>query len=234
MITLQNVSRKFGRNDALCDVSFSLEKGKIYGIVGPNGSGKSTTLKLIAGLLFPSKGEVMVNGQKVNRKIAKHVAYLSDLDTFYRGFTVQDMIDFHASQFDDFDHEKVDKLLSFLKLDRYKKLHQLSKGNRARVKLLLVLSRNAPVVLLDEPFSGLDPMVRDTIVEGLLRFIDYENQTVVITTHEVGEMEMLLDEVLLINEGKILSRQSVEVIREREGMSVKEWMKTLCGSEGRE
>ncbi|KOP83559.1 ABC transporter ATP-binding protein [Cytobacillus solani] len=225
MIEFKNISKKYGRYSGLEDVSFTLEKGKIYGLIGPNGSGKSTTLKIIAGLVHPSKGTVLVKGTEVNRRIAKEVAYLSELDIFYQPFKVKDMIDFYASQFEDFRIERANELLTFMKLDPDKKLKQLSKGNRGRLKLVLALARETSVLLLDEPFSGLDPMVRDSIVKGLLSYIDFENQTVVIATHEIDEIEPLLDEVLAIKDGKVIDWKNVENLRETKGLSIIQWMK---------
>lgn len=227
MITFENVTKKYGRDVALDDVSFSLEKGKIYGILGPNGSGKSTTLKMIAGLVFPSSGSVIVNGKKADRSIAREVAYLSELDYFYPNFTVKDMIQFSASQFPDFEMSKAEELLEFMQLDRKKRLKQLSKGNRGRLKLVISLARSTSVLLLDEPFSGLDPMVRESIVKGLLTYIDFEKQTVVIATHDIDEIEMLLDRVIAIQDGKIRAIEDVEELRETRGLSTLEWMKTI-------
>lgn len=227
MIAFEHVTKKYGRETALNDVSFTLEKGKIYGFLGPNGSGKSTTLKMIAGLVFPTSGTVSVNGKKVDRKIAAEIAYLSELDFFYSAFTVQDMINFSASQVSDFDWRKAEELVAFMNLDPTKKLKQLSKGNRARMKLIVTLARNTPILLLDEPFSGLDPMVRESIVKGLLSYIDFENQTVVIATHEVDEIEMLLDEVIAIQHGDIRAVENVEELRETKGLSVLAWMKQV-------
>lgn len=225
MIKVEQVTKKYGREGAVEDLSFSLEKGKIYGFIGPNGSGKSTTLKMIAGLVFPSSGLITVNGKKVNRKIAKEVAYLSELDFFYPSFTVNDMIKFSATQFHDFNMERAGELLTFMKLDPQKKLKQLSKGNRGRLKLVITLARQAPILLLDEPFSGLDPMVRDSIVKGLLSYIDFNEQTVVIATHEIDEIETLLDEIIAIQDGRIVAIENVEELRESKGLSVLEWMK---------
>ncbi|QED48747.1 ABC transporter ATP-binding protein [Cytobacillus dafuensis] len=225
MIEFQNVTKKYGREYGLNDVTYSLEKGKIYGLLGPNGSGKSTTLKLIAGLVHPTSGQVLVNGKLANRKIANEVAYLTELDMFYQPFKVKDMIDFYATQFQDFRIDRANELLQFMKLDKEKNIKQLSKGNRGRLKLVLALAREASVLLLDEPFSGLDPMVRDSIVKGLLSYIDFDNQIVIIATHEIDEIEPLLDEVLAIQDGKIIGRHNVEELREMEGLSIIEWMK---------
>lgn len=225
MIRFQNVTKKYGQEYALHDVSFELEKGKIYGLLGPNGSGKSTSLKMMAGLVQPSSGLVSVNSKKVNRRMAQEVAYLTELDMFYDSFCVMDMVQFTASQFPDFDMNRARELLSFMSLDPTKKIKQLSKGNRGRLKLVVALARRAPVLLLDEPFSGLDPIVRESIVKGLISYVDFEHQTVVIATHEIDEIEALLDEVLIIKSGVILEKRNVELLREDEGLSVVEWMK---------
>lgn len=225
MIQFENVSKKYGREYALKDISFELTKGKIYGLLGPNGSGKSTTLKMMAGLTHPTAGSVLVNGKAADRRIAAEVAYLTELDMFYQSFNVMDMIRFTASQFTDFDMDKAQELLTFMSLDATKKIKQLSKGNRGRLKLVIVLARQTSILLLDEPFSGLDPIVRESIVKGLLSFVDFDHQTVVIATHEIDEIESLLDDVLAMKNGVILERRNVEGLREEEGLSVLEWMK---------
>lgn len=234
MIEFQQVTKKYGGEFGLNDVSFTLEKGKIYGLLGPNGSGKSTTLKLIAGLAHPSSGKVIVDGKIADRKIAREVAYLTELDMFYDPFKVKDMIEFYDSQFPDFRRDRANELLQFMNLEETKKIKQLSKGNRGRLKLVLSLAREAKVLLLDEPFSGLDPMVRESIVKGLLSYLDFENQTVVIATHEIDEIEPLLDEVLALQNGKIIDRHNVEELRASKGMSVIGWMKQTFSQKGGE
>jgi ABC-2 type transport system ATP-binding protein len=232
-VKLRNVSKRYGKDFSLKNVSLTFETGKIYGLLGPNGSGKSTTLKMIAGLVYPNNGTVEVDAEEVTRKICKKVAYLTELDMFYPSFTVGNMIEFYASQFSDFDMEKAENLLIDMKLDRAKKIKQLSKGNRGRLKLVLALSRKTPVLLLDEPFSGLDPMVRDSIVKSLLSYINFDEQTVIIATHEIDEIEPLLDEVIVIFQGDIIGQKNVETLREEEGLSVLEWFKsTMVQMEG--
>ena len=225
-VKLRNVSKRYGKDFSVKNVSLTFETGKIYGLLGPNGSGKSTTLKMIAGLVYPNNGKIEVDAEEVTRKICKKVAYLTELDMFYPSFTVGNMIEFYASQFSDFDMEIAEQLLIDMKLDRAKKIKQLSKGNRGRLKLVLTLSRKSPVLLLDEPFSGLDPMVRDSIVKSLLSYINFEEQTVIIATHEIDEIEPLLDEVIVIFQGDIIGQKNVETLREEEGLSVLEWFKS--------
>ncbi|MDO3662903.1 ABC transporter ATP-binding protein [Bacillus sp. C28GYM-DRY-1] len=225
-INLEHVSKKFGRHTAVNNVSITLSSGRIYGLIGPNGSGKSTTLKMMAGLLFPTSGCVKADEKQVTRDMVRQAAYLTELDMFYPHFTVKDMVDFYQSQFPDFQTEQAYKLLNDMQLDPEKKVKKLSKGNRGRLKIVLALARRAPVILLDEPFSGLDPMVRDSIVNSLVSYIDFEQQIVVIATHEIDEIETLVDEVIVLADGEIVAQRNVEEIREQEGMSVLQWFKT--------
>lgn len=224
MIKLTNVTKKYGTKLALNQVNLELTKGKLIGLVGENGSGKSTTLKLIAGLSHPTSGDITVNGEKVSRNIASSVAYLSELDAYYRFFNVEQAIEFHASQFPDFDMEKAYNIMTFMKLDPKKKLKHLSKGNRGRVKIVLALARKAPIVLMDEPFSGLDPMVRNSIVKGLISFVDLEHQLILITTHEIREIETILDEVIAIKVGNVIAHRNVDDLRKETQKSIVDWM----------
>ncbi|MDQ0231715.1 ATP-binding cassette domain-containing protein [Metabacillus malikii] len=226
-IQINQVMKKYGKNISLNETNLAFEKGKIYGLVGPNGSGKSTLLKLITGLVFPTSGEVKVNGEAVTRNTSESVAYLTELDMFYDTFTVQETVDFYASQFADFNRERASKLLSEMRLDSSKKVKSLSKGNRGRLKLVTTLARDTDIILLDEPFSGLDPMVRDAIVKSLLQYIDFENQIILIATHEINEIEPLLDEVVAIYYGTVIGQEQVEVLREEQGLSVLQWFKEL-------
>ncbi|WP_339145490.1 MULTISPECIES: ABC transporter ATP-binding protein [unclassified Sutcliffiella] len=224
MIKFEQVSKKYGSDIAVKDANLTLAKGKIIGLLGPNGSGKSTTLKMIAGLVRPNQGKVTLDGELATRKIANKVAYLTELDLFYDTLSVGDMVKFYDSQFKDFSMQKAEELLLFMKLEKKKKIKALSKGNRGRLKLVMALSREADYILLDEPFSGLDPMVRDSIVKGLLTFLDFGKQTLIIATHEIDEIESLLDEVILLKNGNFIAHQDVEHLRESDGLSVKDWM----------
>lgn len=227
MIQLKAVTKRYLNKTALVDVDLTLPEGAIIGVVGENGSGKSTLLKLMAGLIRPTQGQVNWNGQPVNRRFASQVAYLSEEESYYPFFTVQEMLTFTASQFADFDWERAKNMLQFMNLDPDQKIKNLSKGNRGRVKLIQTLSRNAPLILMDEPLSGLDPMVRDSIVKGLISFIDLERQTVVITTHEVNEVEPLLDWLIAIRAGKLIRMTEAEELRAQEHQSISEWMQAV-------
>ena len=227
MIEFKHVSKRYGTKNALKDVSFALPAGKVVGVIGENGSGKSTTLKLIAGLAKPTSGEITVNGEPVSRRISRTVSYLSESDEFYPFFTVGDMIDFYHSQFTDFQLEKANEILSFMNLDRNQKIKSLSKGNRGRLKIVLSLSRDVPLILMDEPLSGLDPLVRDSIIKSLISFIDLEKQTILITTHEVEEVEPILDTMMAIKDGQLICIQDVEELRIQENTGILDWMKKV-------
>lgn len=224
MIQLESVSKRYLTKKALKDVSLQIEPGHIVGLIGSNGSGKSTTLKLIAGLVRPTKGTVLIDGRMADRRICDKIAYLSELDACYSFFTVSQTVDFYERLFPDFNREKAENMLDFMKLERRQKVKQLSKGNRGRLKIVVTLARDAPYILMDEPLSGLDPMVRRSIIKGLISFIDLEKQTVVLTTHELQEIEPLLDTVILIKEGEMIDQQRVEDIRSKQNLSLVDWM----------
>ena len=225
IIEFTNVTKKYGRQLALDNVSLTLPQGKIIGLVGPNGSGKSTILKLIAGLAHPNSGSVKVNGKVAHRRIASEVAYLSELDVLYNFYTVAETIAFYAGQFADFDLAKAQEMLTFMQLEPNKKVKDLSKGNRGRLKILLSLARKAPLILMDEPLSGLDPLVRDSIIQSLISYLDLEQQSVIMTTHEVTEVEPILDTVVAVQYGQIRGIAEVDEIRSQLGQSLLDWMK---------
>ena len=227
MIELKQIVKKYGSKRALQDVTLSIPRGKVIGLVGENGSGKSTLLKLIAGLLTPNAGSATFDGEPIARQVAAHMAYMSDTDSFYPYFTVQQLIDFYDSQFDDFDVVKAKEILQFLNMSLDSKLKNLSKGNRGRVKIAVTLAREADYYLLDEPFSGLDPMVRDDIAKGLIRFTDPERQTIIMSTHEIREVEPLLDEIIVMRGGRVIAHEAVDEIRDFYGIDATSWMVSL-------
>jgi ABC-2 type transport system ATP-binding protein len=227
MIKFENVTKSYGSHCALKPFSWEVRKGGIVGLIGENGSGKSTILKLMCGLVKPTKGQVTINGIPVSRRSAEQIAYLSELDAYYSWFTVSETIEYFASQFPDFDRNRAYEILDFMKLERDSKVNSLSKGNRSRMRMAITLGRNVPYILLDEPFSGMDPMVRESIIKGLLSFVDIEGQTIIITTHEIADVEPLLDEVMVMKNGEIIAKQEVANIHETTGLSILEWFKRL-------
>lgn len=234
MIELKHIVKKYGSKRALQDVTLSIPKGKVIGLVGENGSGKSTLLKMMAGLLTPNSGSATFDGKPITRRIASKIAYMSDTDEFYTYFTVQQLFDFYESQFEDFDVLKAKEILQFLNVSLDSKIKSLSKGNRGRVKIAVTLAREADVYLLDEPFSGLDPMVRDDISKGLIRFTNPEWQTVIMSTHEIREVEPLLDEIIVMRGGVIIAHEAVDEIRDFYGVDATSWMVSLFKDGNRE
>jgi ABC-2 type transport system ATP-binding protein len=230
-VVFESVTKRYLQNAAVQDVSFTLPKGRMIGLIGPNGSGKSTMLKLMSGLLRTSAGRVLVEGREVDRRIGKIVSYASDKDVLYGFYKVGEMVKFYEEIFSDFEIGRAREMMAFLKLDPSVRIKALSKGNAARLKMLLALSRNAPLILMDEPLSGIDPMARTAIIKSLISFIDLTNQTVILSTHEVMEIEPLLDTVMLVNNGQVCSIQDVVDIQTEYHQSLAEWMeKTISAS----
>ncbi|KOS64268.1 ABC transporter ATP-binding protein [Lysinibacillus agricola] len=226
MLQLSNVSFRYMKKPILQDVSYSFPVGQIIGLVGENGSGKSTLLKVLAGLLRPSNGEVLLNGTPVTRRSADKMAYLPDIDLFFDFYTGEQLFQHYASQFEDFSYDKACIVAEFLQVDKNTKLRQLSKGNRGRMKMAATLGREVPFYLMDEPFSGLDPIVREQLIKGLIQFTDIDNQTILLSTHELYEVEPILDQIILLQEGSIIAHEEVETIRDVSNKDAVQWMKT--------
>lgn len=231
MIEFKGVSKQYGKTVALDNVSINFEPGKIIGLFGPNGAGKSTSMKMIAGLSRPDKGEVLVDGQDPQQ--TKHkIAYLPEIDYLYSWMTIKDAADFVKTFYEDWDEEKYRGLLDFLRLDEEMKIGKISKGQRAKTKLLLTLSRRAPYVLMDEPLSGIDILTRAEIIDTLISDFREGEQTIIICTHEIGEVESLVDEVIFISKGNIKLAGDAEDLRAQKGKSLVELMKELFRYEG--
>ncbi|MBG9452959.1 spermidine/putrescine ABC transporter ATP-binding protein [Lysinibacillus sphaericus] len=225
MLQLSNVSFRYMNKPILQDVTFSIPVGQIIGLVGENGSGKSTLLKVLAGLLRPSSGEVLLNGTPVTRRSADEIAYLPDIDLFFDFYTGEQLFQHYASQFEDFSYDKACIVAEFLQVDKNVKLRQLSKGNRGRMKMAATLGREVPFYLMDEPFSGLDPIVREQLIKGLIQFTDIEHQTILLSTHELYEVEPILDQIILLQNGSIIAQEEVEMIRDVSNKDAVQWMK---------
>ncbi|MET4560321.1 ABC-2 type transport system ATP-binding protein [Lysinibacillus parviboronicapiens] len=226
MLQLSNVSFRYLKKPIIQDVTFSFPTGQIIGLVGENGSGKSTLLKVLTGLLLPSSGEVLLNGQSVTRRSAGQIAYLPDTDLFFDFYTGEQLFQHYASQFEDFSYDKACIVAQFLHVDMDTKLRNLSKGNRGRMKMAATLGREVPYYVMDEPFAGLDPIVREELIKGLIQFTDIEHQTIILSTHEVYEVEPILDQIILLQNGAILAHDEVETIRDVTNKDALQWMKT--------
>ena len=215
----EKVSKRYGSFQALKQVSFSVKKGKIVGLLGPNGSGKSTLIKLANGLLVPTEGTIKIDGEPVGRRTKSMVSYLPERTYLNTWMRVEEMVEYFADFYEDFSKEKAYTMLGELHIDRNQRLSRLSKGNREKVQLILVMSRNAKLYMLDEPIGGVDPAARDYILRTIIGNYNPE-ATVIISTHLISDVENILDEVVFIKEGQLLMQKDVESIRMESGKSI--------------
>lgn len=227
MLEITDLRKRYRRVNALDGVNLKLPTGEIWGLLGPNGSGKSTLLKCIAGFVQPDSGLIHINGLKPSRQTKAKVSFVPEIDTLYRWMTVGEAITFMSSFYSDWNDERAQELIDFMKLDQGKKVNALSKGMRARLRLVLGLARDAELVLLDEPLSGIDPASRDRIVEGIVRQFRGDNQTMILSTHAVDETERLFDSVVFLREGQIEIQGSAEDLRMRHGKSINDLFKEV-------
>ncbi|HPT83867.1 MAG TPA: ABC transporter ATP-binding protein [Limnochordia bacterium] len=227
VLVVHNLRKKYPKVEALKGISLSLPQGEIWGLLGPNGSGKSTLLKCVAGLVRPDGGEIAILGTPPSRASKAQIAFVPEVESLYRWMTVRQVLEFTSAFYDDWQKDSEEELLEFMRLDPRAKVSTLSKGMRARLRLVLALARRAPLILLDEPFSGIDPSSRDRIVEGIVRQFKGEEQTIIISTHAVGDTEQLFDAVVFLHEGSIILQGSAEELRASRGKSINDLFKEV-------
>ena len=221
VVECRGLAKKYKGLWALNHVDLKLERGKIIGLVGPNGSGKTTLIKLLNGLLVPTEGEILINGIAPGPETKARVSYLPDNNYLSNWMTVEQMIEFYGDFYPDFDAKKAYAMLESLGLNAKQKFKTMSKGMKEKVQLVLVMSREADLYCLDEPIAGVDPAARDYILRTIIA--NYaEGATVLISTHLIADVEKVLDEVIFINQGRVMLQTSVDEIREEKGMSVDE------------
>ena len=221
LLQVKNVYKSYGDKQVLKDVSFTVEGGRIVGLLGKNGTGKSTLIKLINDLLTIDKGEILINGASVGVESKKIVAYLPERTYLDKSMTVKKALDYFCDFYEDFDRELAIKLLGDLKLDINQKLSKMSKGMQEKVQLVLVLSRKAQLYVLDEPLGGVDPATRDYILDTILKNFNI-GASVIISTHLISDIERILDDVIFIDEGKIVLTSPSDELREKENASIDE------------
>jgi ABC-2 type transport system ATP-binding protein len=219
ILECQKLTKKYGNFFALSNVDLSLERGKIVGLLGPNGSGKTTLIKLANGLLTPTDGHIMINGLEPGPATKKIVSYLPDRSFFNGHMTVNHLLAYYADFYRNFSTERALKMLDALEIDKSKRLNALSKGAQEKVQLVLVMSRDADLYILDEPIGGVDPAARDYILRTILSNYS-ENATVLISTHLITDIEQVLDHVIFLQNGQISLNASVDEIRTEYGKSV--------------
>ena len=204
---------------ALNNVDLTVPKGRIVGLLGPNGSGKSTLIKLANGLLTPTQGTILVDGKAPGIETKKIVSYLPERTYLTEWMTVQDMLDLFNDFYADFNMEKARDMLARLNIQTKSRIKTMSKGTKEKVQLILVMSREAQLYLLDEPIGGVDPAARDYILNTIIGNYN-ENATVLISTHLISDVEQILDDVIFINQGSVVLTSSVDDIREKQDKSV--------------
>lgn len=219
VLECKNLSKMFDSSVALSGVNINVARGKITGLLGPNGSGKTTLIKIAAGLLSPSSGEILINGTPPNETTKAVVSYLPDKVFLPQWMKVSALIEMYADFFTDFDKGKAYEMLLRLKIHDSSKLKAMSKGTVEKVQLVLAMSRNAELYLLDEPIGGVDPATRDFILNTIISNYN-ENSAVLISTHLISDIENTLDDVIFINNGLVELTSSVDEIREKNGKSV--------------
>ena len=221
ILECKQLSKSYGKAQALEDVSFAIEPGRIVGLLGPNGSGKTTLIKLANGLLTPDSGEIRIDGKAPGKETHAIVSYLPERTAIPTWMSARQLMDFYEEFYRDFRRQAAEEMLHPLDIRPEQRIKQMSKGTREKVQLILVMSRRARLYLLDEPIGGVDPATRDYIIHTILSNYN-ENASLVISTHLIADVENVLDDVILINKGRILLQQSVDQIRQEKGCSVDE------------
>ena len=219
LIECRGLYKSYGLRPALSGVDLEVGPGRIVGLLGPNGSGKTTLIKLLCGLLQPTRGELAVDGSAVGPYTKSVVSYLPDRMYFADWMKASDLFDLFRDFYSDFQYEKAIDMCRSLGVDPGDRLKSMSKGTKEKVQLVLVMARNARLYLLDEPIAGVDPAARAFILRTILTNYNEEG-TVLISTHLISDVEKVLDEAIILKEGKIMLHATVDDIREREGKSV--------------
>lgn len=221
IVCCKNLTKRYGTITALNNLNLTLESGKIVGILGPNGSGKTTLIKILNGLLTPTSGEVSVMDHPIGVATKKLVAYLPDNSYLNSWMTVKQIVAYFADFYEDFRPEVAYEMLARLDIAPERKLKTLSKGNKEKVCLILVMSRNARLYVLDEPIAGVDPAARDYVISTIINNYNPES-TVLISTHLISDIESILHEVIFLKNGEIVLQKSTEAIRSEYGKSIDE------------
>ena len=219
ILTSTNLSKAFGATMALNNVNLEIGRGRIVGLLGPNGSGKSTFIKICNELLTPTGGELKIGGFKPGVETKKIISYLPEKTYLNDWMKVSEIISFFKDFYADFNSEKAYDMLKRLNIQPTSRLKTLSKGTKEKVQLILVMSREAQLYLLDEPIGGVDPAARDYILDTILRNYN-EEATVIISTHLIADIEKILDDIIFLKDGQVVLQKTVDEIRDESGKSV--------------
>ena len=221
LLSCRGLTKRYGGTVALKGIDLSLESGKIYGLLGPNGSGKTTFIKLACGLLTPDEGDITILGKAPGVESKRVVSYLPENSYLNSWMRVEQIVEMFCDFYEDFSAEAAYKMLEGLGIEKSAKLKNLSKGNKEKVCLILVMARRAKLYVLDEPIAGVDPATRDYIISTIINNYNPE-ASVLLSTHLISDIEQVLDEVIFIQNGEITLQKSVDEIRSENGKSVDE------------
>ena len=221
LLECKHLCKSFDDKEILKDINLKIPRGKIIGLLGKNGMGKTTLIKLMNDLLIPTSGEVLINEEKPGVNSKKVIAYLPEKTYLSKEMTIKQVIKYFEEFYDNFDIEKAIKLLNDLDLDINLKISEMSKGMQEKLQLVLVMSRNAELYILDEPLGGVDPATRDYILDTILSNFN-DGASLIISTHLIADIERILDEVIFINNGKIVLTSCADELRNKENASIDE------------
>ena len=226
MIEIKGLTLSYGGRKVLDNMNLKLDDGKIVGLVGENGTGKSTLMRILAGLEKNYKGEVTIGGQRPGGETNSLVSYQPDHLPFYPSMRVREIGDLYKRFYKDFDISRYFKLLASFGIDKDLRVKECSKGMRDKVQIAATLSRRTKIYLLDEPMTGIDPKARQEVLDTIIGNFDYEG-ILLISTHLISQIENILDEIVIIKDGKILAHKDVDTIREEEKISIEEYLKEV-------
>ncbi len=226
LLECSNLTKNYSGVKALDCVNLKISRGKIIGLLGPNASGKTTLIKLINGLLIPTAGEILVDGEKPGPYTKSIISYLPDKPYFSDWMKVKDLLGLFGEFYSDFDGAKAESMCASLGIGAEDRIKSMSKGTREKMQLILVMSRRAELYLLDEPIAGVDPAARDFILSTIINNYNEEG-TVIISTHLISEIERILDEVIFLKEGRVVRHETVDAIKEKEGKSIDELFREI-------
>lgn len=226
LIECKNLSKDYGTKKALDNVSLQIPSGRIVGLLGSNGSGKTTLIKIINELLVPTSGEIFIKGKTPGIESKKIISYLPERTYLPYDKKVSEVIAYFKDFYSDFSVERAYKLLNELGIKKEDKLKQMSKGTKEKVQLVLVMSRDADIYILDEPIGGVDPVARDQILDLILKNFK-EGASLIISTHLIADIEKILDDVIFIHQGRILLNSSADEVRNKYHTSIENAFKEV-------